>query len=99
MEQRTGVAGPADATRPAVGDVSDGAAAAGGGARVVSSECTMCLDCLVACPTPGAMRLGRAAAPGPWQSYDPGRRAFVLLMAVVYLLIFMPWVWRIGPAY
>jgi len=50
---------------------------AGGVAEVATSECTMCLDCLVACPTPGAMRFGRAAAPGPWQAYDPGRRAFV----------------------
>jgi len=46
-------------------------------AQVVSSECTMCLDCLVACPKPDAMRFGRAAAPGPWQAYDPGRRAFL----------------------
>jgi polyferredoxin len=48
-----------------------------GRAQVVSSECTMCLDCLVACPTPGAMRFGRTEAAGPWAAYDPGRRAFV----------------------
>ena len=46
-------------------------------ARVVSSECTMCLDCLVACPRPGAMAFGRGQAAGPWAAYDPGRRAFV----------------------
>ena len=44
---------------------------------VVSSECTMCLDCLVACPREGGMTLG-AARPGPWAAYDPGRRAAVL---------------------
>jgi len=27
----------------------------------------------------------------------PGRRAFTLFMVVVYALIFMPWVWRLGP--
>jgi Pyruvate/2-oxoacid:ferredoxin oxidoreductase delta subunit len=36
----------------------------------------MCLDCLVACPASEAMRFGRGA-PGPWHTYDPGRRAFV----------------------
>ena len=46
-------------------------------ARVVSSECTMCLDCLVACPRKEGMTLG-AARPGPWAEYDPGRREAVL---------------------
>ena len=46
-------------------------------ARVVSSECTMCLDCLVACPRTDGMTLG-AARPGPWAEYDPGRREAVL---------------------
>ena len=46
-------------------------------ARVVSSECTMCLDCLVACPRDGGMTLG-PARPGPWAQYDPGRREAVL---------------------
>ena len=49
-------------------------------ARVVTSECTMCLDCLVACPTEGGMTLG-AARPGPWAEYDPGRREAVLAVA------------------
>jgi polyferredoxin len=53
------------------------AGAAEGRAQVVSSECTMCLDCLVACPRPGAMAFGSAKAAGPWTAYDPGRRAFV----------------------
>ena len=44
---------------------------------VVSSECTMCLDCLVACPRDGGMTLG-TARPGPWADYDPGRREAVL---------------------
>ena len=46
-------------------------------ARVVSSECTMCLDCLVACPGREGMALG-TARPGPWAEYDPGRREAVL---------------------
>jgi polyferredoxin len=46
-------------------------------ARVVSSECTMCLDCLVACPQKQGMTLG-PARPGPWAVYDPGRREAVL---------------------
>jgi polyferredoxin len=48
--------------------------------RVVSSECTMCLDCLTACPQQGGMTLG-AAAPGPWADYDPGRRDVVIAAA------------------
>jgi polyferredoxin len=46
-------------------------------ALVVTSECTMCLDCLVACPKPDALGFGRARGAGPWRAYDPGRRAFV----------------------
>jgi formate hydrogenlyase subunit 6/NADH:ubiquinone oxidoreductase subunit I len=46
-------------------------------ARVVSSECTMCLDCVVACPGQGGLTIG-TARPGPWAPYDPGRRAAVL---------------------
>jgi len=49
-----------------------------GTARVVSSECTMCLDCLVACPRPGAMSFGVTRLPGPWAPYDPGRREVVI---------------------
>ncbi len=45
--------------------------------RVVTSECTMCLDCLVACEREGGMTLG-VARPGPWAAYDPGRREAVL---------------------
>jgi polyferredoxin len=58
-----------------VGGRSDASGAAP--ARVVSSECTMCLDCLVACPREEGMTLG-AARPGPWADYDPGRREAVL---------------------
>ena len=47
---------------------------------VVSSECTMCLDCLVACPRHGGMTLG-VAQPGPWADYDPGRREVVIAAA------------------
>ena len=49
-------------------------------AHVVSSECTMCLDCLAACPRKGGMTLG-VAAPGPWADYDPGRREVVIAAA------------------
>lgn len=47
--------------------------------RVVTSECTMCLDCLVACPRPGGMTLG-VSRPGPWAPYDPGRRDAVVAL-------------------
>jgi polyferredoxin len=53
---------------------------AGRGVRVVSSECTMCLDCLAACPGSGGMTL-RVAEPGPWADYDPGRREMVVAAA------------------
>ena len=48
---------------------------------VTSSECTMCLDCLVACPTSAAMGYGLNARPGPWASYDPSRKQFVTALA------------------
>jgi polyferredoxin len=56
--------------------------AAGPGARVVTSECTMCLDCLVACPEQEAMSFGLERRPGPWATYDPSRRQFVTAAAV-----------------
>ena len=59
--------------------------AAGGeasSARVVTSECTMCLDCLVACPEREAMSFGPALKPGPWAAYDPGRRQFLAAAAI-----------------
>ena len=59
---------------------------AGGGeassARVVTSECTMCLDCLVACPEKEAMSFGPSLKPGPWAAYDPGRRQFLAAAAI-----------------
>jgi polyferredoxin len=51
-------------------------------ARVVTSECTMCLDCLVACPEREAMSFGPAFEPGPWATYDPGRRQFLAAAAL-----------------
>jgi len=57
-----------------------GASADAPRAWIVSSECTMCLDCLVACPRPGAMAFGVARRPGPWAPYDPGRRDAVLAL-------------------
>jgi len=64
------------------------AGAGGGGeaavarARVVTSECTMCLDCLVACPEHEAMSFGPTLKPGPWATYDPGRRQFLTAAAI-----------------
>jgi ferredoxin len=48
-----------------------------GSARVTSSECTMCLDCLVACPSAGVVGIGVDVQAGPWREYDPGRRALL----------------------
>jgi MauM/NapG family ferredoxin protein len=69
------------ATACRVGAIEVGGPAGGEGgtppAGIVSSECTMCLDCLVACPRDGGVTLG-SARPGPWADYDPGRREVVL---------------------
>jgi MauM/NapG family ferredoxin protein len=80
-----------------------GAASAGGGglaapARVVTSECTMCFDCLVVCPRSEGMSLGVARRPGPWADYDPGRRQFVTAAAfgVGAVALLGTGVWR-GP--
>ncbi|MEI6449443.1 MAG: 4Fe-4S binding protein, partial [Actinomycetes bacterium] len=51
-------------------------------ARVICSECTMCLDCLVACPEREAMSFGPTLKPGPWAVYDPGRRQFLAAAAI-----------------
>ncbi len=62
-----------------------GAAASGRAtppARVVTTECTMCLDCLVACPEHGAMSVGSALRSEPWTGFDPGRRRFVTAAAL-----------------
>lgn len=68
---------------------------------VVSSECTMCLDCLVACPgTNGAMTLGLNVRPGPWRGYDPGRRQFVtaLVGGVGAIAVLGTGVWHKQPS-
>ncbi len=49
--------------------------------EVVTSECTVCLDCLVACPADVSMRVGLQAHAGPWREYDPGRRQFLAATA------------------
>jgi ferredoxin len=80
--------GPAgDAAQGLTGGAAQGLTgeAAGGAAgesrpALVSSECTVCLDCLVACETDGAMGFG-LGRPGPWATYDPGRRQFVTAAA------------------
>jgi polyferredoxin len=70
-----------------VGAIEEAQVSAGGDgeaarARVVTSECTMCLDCLVACPEREAMSFGPALRPGPWAAYDPGRRQFLAAAAI-----------------
>ena len=77
----TGAGGGAGASDGAGGRVGRGPDPEPALARVVSSECTMCLDCLVACPRRDAMAFGRARRPGPWMPYDPGRRAVVVAAA------------------
>jgi formate hydrogenlyase subunit 6/NADH:ubiquinone oxidoreductase subunit I len=83
IEDCTGCAACARACRlDAIEVAADGGSgAAGPDSRVVTSECTMCLDCLVACPKPEAMSLGLARRPGPWTAYDPSRRQFVAAAA------------------
>lgn len=44
---------------------------------VATAECTMCLDCLAACPAPAALDLGFIRVPRPAAGYDPGRRQFL----------------------
>jgi MauM/NapG family ferredoxin protein len=45
--------------------------------EVVTSECTMCLDCLVTCSADASMSVGVMPHAGPWREYDPGRRQFL----------------------
>ena len=72
-----------------------------GGPAVISSECTVCLDCLVACEKRSHMRFGRAR-PGPWRDYDPARRELLTGTAVgvgaVALLGIGPWHRDTSPA-
>jgi len=69
---------PAGAPARAAGH---GSAALATPPTVIGSECTMCLDCLVACPTATSMSYGLDLRPGPWASYDPGRKQFVTALA------------------
>jgi polyferredoxin len=63
-------------------DTGAGGGGASARARVISSECTMCLDCLVACPEREALSFGASLRPGPWAAYDPGRRQFLAAAAI-----------------
>jgi MauM/NapG family ferredoxin protein len=67
-------------------------------AAVVTSECVMCLDCLVACPV--SMAVGATLRPAPWQTYDPGRREFLAAAAtgVGAVLLLGTGVWSKVPA-
>ena len=65
--------------RPSAGADPGGKAAP---VRVVTSECTMCLDCIIACPQREAMSFGPALKPGPWAAYDPDRRQFLTAAAI-----------------
>ncbi len=79
---RAGQAGASADGRPAGAERSADRRTAGAGARVLTSECTMCLDCLAACPAPDAMRVGSVRATTRGTSYDPGRREFVTASAL-----------------
>jgi ferredoxin len=73
---KAGGANVASAARTAVAD-----APARPRPSIGASECTMCLDCFVACPEREAMTLGTTLRPAPWEEYDPGRRAFLTAAA------------------
>jgi MauM/NapG family ferredoxin protein len=49
--------------------------------EVMSSECTVCLDCLAACPGGAAMRFGLRFRPSSPLGYDPSRREFLAAAA------------------
>jgi len=90
-ETRRALGGP-DAASPLPGDRSD--------LEVVSSECTVCLDCLAACPAPEAMRFGLCAGGGPWREYDPARRQFLASAGAgvgLVLLLGAGWWSKISP--
>ncbi|MBM3146894.1 MAG: 4Fe-4S binding protein, partial [Actinobacteria bacterium] len=91
----TAVDTPAAAVEAPATAAVDGPRCPGGSMTVVTSECTMCTDCLVACPDGASMRFGRAHTTGPWQPYDPGRRevlaSAVLGVGAVALLGTGPW--------
>lgn len=43
------------------------------GYALVPSECTLCLDCLAACPD-NSLGFVKTLRPDPWRNFDPGRR-------------------------
>ncbi len=58
------------------------------GYHVMAGECTVCLDCLAACPTNGIgwrtwnpQKRRWGWRPDPWQSFDPTRRQVLIGMA------------------
>jgi polyferredoxin len=87
--QRCARACPTGTINPAQGFASDPA------------ECTVCLDCLPECPTPGGQTFAPAWKIVPGQTYDPGRRQAIaalgtgLAAAVIYPLV--PVVLRRSP--
>ena len=48
------------------------------------SECTLCMDCLAACPRDAAQFVARVA-PAKWQRYDPNRRQVLTSLGVAAL--------------
>jgi MauM/NapG family ferredoxin protein len=64
------------------------------------SECTLCMECIAACPREGQRFTSHLSA-APWNSYDPGRRAFLtgagLAVAGVALLRADSSAWRDLP--
>lgn len=68
---------------------------------VVTSECTMCLDCFVACPTEQGLRLTPRAQAGPWRDYDPARRELLAGAAAgigAVVLLGTGWWQKVAPA-
>jgi len=51
-------------------------------------ECTLCLDCLVACPRQGNL-FPAGLAPARWNDYDPSRRQALAVMGVTAAGVFL----------
>jgi MauM/NapG family ferredoxin protein len=48
--------------------------------KIAPTECTVCLDCLAACPKNG-MSFGWHGRPAPWRATDPSRRQVLTTLA------------------
>jgi polyferredoxin/Pyruvate/2-oxoacid:ferredoxin oxidoreductase delta subunit len=89
------------AIRPRLDSQNMGSADAGrGDLRVVSSECTMCLDCFTACPQSTSLSLASTVRSAPWQEYQPARRDFLTAVVVGMgaVVLLGAGVWRVQPS-